>query len=605
MNKEYWRTLRSRLGALFMRRRMEAEMAEEMRQHLEELTRVNVEAGMSPDEARYAAHRRFGGIAQMEERCRDEHGFAWVGSLANDVRFTARSLWSSKGFTAAVLATLVLGIGVSTAVFNLTKASIIFDLPYPNVGDLFRMGFSDKENPAVYWCPRFQYQAYRDQTNAFSDYAAVLPRLANVTIQGEPVANWLVEVSGDCFGTLGITPARGRGFLPGEFRTGANAVVVISDVFWRRHFNASPDALGRQVMIDQVPCTVVGILAPNQPFPQSFGGDVYRPIDLSDDPNNLFMMLSVIARLKTGVPREQAVAAMAAAKMPALPVWASDYISHWKPILGKMTEIERPQHLWVILAAGAFLYAISCLNVINLMLIRLLGRRRELSIRIAIGGSRFQVIRLLVVESAALSIASSVVVALLARFLFPALFSAINGDEDALFRNYWDWGTLLCIAGLSLLACVSAVVVPAFRLLKADINPGLKDAGPTIGESRRSGRVRTSFIVLQAAFAVVLLIGTGLMVRSFERLRHLDLGFDPVGKVKVQVAVPSSYDLKPEARIQLFERLQRRLSTIPGVRSVSFGQDSSSSAISEVLPSCGWATVNLSRWRATLFRLTS
>jgi putative ABC transport system permease protein len=551
-------------------------MIEEMRQHLEELTRVNVESGMSPEEARFAAHRRFGGVSQLEEKCRDEHGFMWVGQLLNDFRFTVRSLRSSKGFTATVLVTLILGIGVSTAVYNLTEASTIFDLPYANAGDLFRIGHSDKRNPALYYCPRFQYQAYRDQINVFSDYAAVLPRLANVTIHGDPVANLLLEVSSDCFGTLGIKPVLGRGFLPGEFRAGANSVVVISDLFWRRYFDASPDALGRQVMIDQVPCTVIGILAPNQPFPTDFACDVYRPIDLSVNPNNVFkhVSLSVIARLKPGVSQEQAIAAMTSVKLPTLSLWASDYISKWKPILGKLTVIERPQHLWVVLAAGAFLYAISCINLVNLMLIRLIGRRRELSIRIAIGGSRFQVIRLLVVESVSLSAAASLVVALLAKFLFPALFAAINGDDSALFRNFWDLGTLSCIAGLSLLACVGAVVVPALGLLKADINPGLKDTGPTIGESRWSGQVRTSLIVLQAAFAVVLLIGTGLMVRSFERLHHLDLGFDPAGKVKVQVEAPSSYDLTPEAWVQLFERLQRRLSTIPGVRGVSFGQDS-------------------------------
>jgi hypothetical protein len=227
--KEHWRSLVAKLGNLLRRGRIEREMAEEMRQHLDELTRANIASGMAPEEARLAARRRFGGLDQLEERCRDERGFVWVGQFLNDARFTLRSLRSSKGFTLTVIATLVLGIGVSAAVFNLTAASIIFDLPFPNPGGLYRLGYSDKQNPAVYYCPRFQFRAYREQTDVFSEFAAVLPRTANVTIRGDPVANWVLEVTSDCLSTLGIRPALGRGFLPQEFQAGANDVVVISE----------------------------------------------------------------------------------------------------------------------------------------------------------------------------------------------------------------------------------------------------------------------------------------------------------------------------------------------------------------------------------------
>jgi predicted permease len=574
MSREFWRKKISQVGSLLRRRRKETEMIEEMRYHMEELTRANVEGGMTPEEARYAAQRRFGGMAQVEERCRDEHGFIWIGQVANDIRFTLRSLYRSKGFALTVIGTLILGIGLSTAVFNLTAASLLFDLPYPNPGKLYKIGFSDPQDPAEYWCPRFEFQAYKQQTNAFSEYAAVRPRVVNATIHGEPVDSWVLELTDGSLGTLGIKPALGRGFLPGEYRAGQNDVVIISDICWRKNFNAAPDVLGRQVTIDQRACTVVGVLAPDQKFPQLFDGNLYRPADLNAEPDNVFMMLSAIGRLKDGVTKQQAVAAMTATKWPPIPQWATDYLSHQKPILDRLTEVEKPENLWVILAAGAFLYAISCLNVMNLVLIRLLGRRRELSIRFAIGGSRFQVIRLLALESLLLTGAAGVMVALLAKWVFPPLFSALNGSDAAYFHNYWDWTTMSCVLGLSIVACLGAVIVPAFRLLTTDVNSGLKDGGPTIGESRGAARVRNSLVVAQAAFAVVLLIGTGLMVSSFERLHHLDLGFDPVGKVKVQVDAPESFPLKPEARVQLFERLRERMKEIPGVRDASFGQDS-------------------------------
>jgi putative ABC transport system permease protein len=426
----------------------------------------------------------------------------------------------------------------------------------------------------VYYTPRFQFLAYREQARVFSEFAAVSPLTANVTVDGEPASTWVLEITEDTLPTLGIRPALGRGFLPGEFHSGANDVVVISDLFWRKNLRSAPDVLGRQVTIDRRPCTVVGVLAPDQRFPTGFGGSVYRPIVLSEDPNNLFLMLSTIGRMKDGTSREQALAALSATRLPVLPQWAADYLSHQRPILGRLTEVERPRTMWVILGAAAFLYAISCLNAMNLMLIRLLGRRRELSIRFALGGSRLQVVRLLILESLALSGTASIAVAVLAKWVFPPLFAALDHDDAALFHDYWDWGTLSCIAALSLVACLAAVLVPAFRLLTTDIHSGLKDGGPTMGESRAAGRVRNSLVVLQSAFAVILLIGTGLMVRSFDRLHHLDLGFDPVGKVKVRIAFPRNEEVKPEARVQLFEHLQQRLAAIPGVRSASFSQDS-------------------------------
>jgi putative ABC transport system permease protein len=166
------------------------------------------------------------------------------------------------------------------------------------------------------------------------------------------------------------------------------------------------------------------------------------------------------------------------------------------------------------------------------------------------------------------------VVTLAARWLFPPLFVLITGSEAAHYGSYCNWANLVFIAGFSVLACMAVVLVPAWRLFKVDLNTTLKEGGAAPGESRRMARLRGALVVLQAALAVILLAGTGLMVRSFAKLQHVDLGFAPTGVVKVRIAFPKGYDLKPEPRLQLFERLQQRLATIPGVRGVSFGQDS-------------------------------
>jgi putative ABC transport system permease protein len=550
-------------------------MAAEMRQHIEALTDANIADGMSPEEARNAAMKRFGGLAQIQERCRDEHGFVWLGQFLNDVRFAVRSLCRARGFSATILATLILGIGVTTIVFNLTAAIVIYAQPYPKPDQLFFIGFKDKQNSAQYYRTGAQFQAYQEQTNSFEEFAAIERSPVTVAVDGEPVSAAVNSVSVDCFKTLGIRPALGRGFLPEEFRGGANNVVVISDLFWRQHFNSAPNVLGREVMIDRQACAVVGVLLQNQRLPALFTGDVFRPLVLRIDPAKVFQpVLFIIGRLKPGVSQEQALATLSSVKLPAMPQWAIDYFAEQTPVLTRLNKVNRPDIDWLILGAAVLLYGIACLNAMNLMLIRILGRRRELSIRFAVGGSRRQVIQLLVIESAGLALFASLVVILAARFIFPTLFELITRNEASLYHSYWDWGTLACIANLSILASLAVVLVPAYRLLKTEVNSGLKDGGPTLGESRGTGRVRDFLVVLQAAFAVILLAGTGLMVRSFERLHHLDLGFDPVGKVKVQLIVPSDFDLKPEARIQLFERLQRKLGTLPGVRSVSFSQDS-------------------------------
>jgi putative ABC transport system permease protein len=550
-------------------------MAEEMRQHLDELTRSNVASGMEPEEARFAAQRRFGGMAQIEERCRDERGFVGLDRLSKDLISVVRSLCRARGFSLTVLFTLILGIGVTAAVYEITAWIIFRASPYPKSEQLFLLGFKDKQGLSGYYRFGFQLEAYQEQTSVFSEYASAENTVSNVVVGGQPVAASVINVSTDCFCTLGIAPVLGRAFLPEEFKAGANNVVVITDLFWRKHFNAARDVLGRKVLINKQACVIVGVLEQGQLFPQYFGADVYRPLVFKLDSANLFdPALEVIGRLRPGMTREAALGALSAVKFPPLREWEAVFVADQRPILTNVTELNRPEIYWVMSAAAAFLFAIACLNAMNLMLIRLLGRRRELSIRFAVGGSRWQVARLIVVESLVLSLSACLAVIMAARWCFPPLLALLNGDDSSFYLNYWDWRTMSCICGLSMFACVATALAPAMRLARADINTGLKDGGPMIGESRRARRIRNSLVVLQAAFAVILLTGAGLMVRSFDKLHRVDLGFNPAGKLKVSVQFPRGYELKPEERLQLFERLQHRLSVIPGVEAASFGQDS-------------------------------
>lgn len=572
--KAFWRTLVSQVGSLFGRKGLDARMAEEMRCHLEELTRANVEAGMGPEEARYAALRRFGGVAQIEERCRDAHGFSWLWQLLKDLRFAARSLYGAWGYTLTILFTLVLGIGATTLVYNISGWMIFHSSPFPHSEQLFFVGYRDKQHEAEFYRPGLFLKAYREQAGAVGQFAASGSDRGNVVLDGEPVPTYAMNVTADEFDMLGIRPVLGRGFLPGEGKEGADGVAIISDRFWKEHFGGLPDVLGRKVLIDQKVCAVVGVLAKDQALPYFEGGDLFRPLVLKLDPQRPFQSgIFIIARLKPGVTRDQALAALAAVKVTDLPAWATSFFSGEAPVLSNIEDLSRHDMWWVILAAGAFLYMIACLNAMNLMLIRLIGRRRELSIRFAVGGSRWQVLQVLLAECLLLAASACVIAIILVHQGLPLVMEALYGSNYSIAKGFWNWGEIKVVAGLSAATCVLTAIAPIARLWRTDAGSGLKDGGAATGESRRASRFRTSLVVLQAAFAVVLLVGTGLMVRSFSRLQRLDLGFDPVGKVKVRVQFPPGYDPNPDARLQLFERLQESLGRLPGVRAVSFAED--------------------------------
>jgi putative ABC transport system permease protein len=477
-------------------------------------------------------------------------------------------------FSLTVLFTLILGIGVTTLVYEITEWIIFRESPFPRSEQLFFVGSNDKNDVSQYYLPGIFFQAFQEQTSVFKEYAAVEHPVVNTVLAGQPIPENVVNVSTDCFHTLDVRPVLGRGFLPEEFRAGNDNEVVITDLLWRKYFNAAPDVLGRQLTIDRQVCVIVGVLGQRQQFPANFQGEIYRPLVFKLVPSQVFSpALAIIGRLKPGITREKALAALKIVKLPPLPQWASAYFAGQTTILTNLTELNRPDVWWVMLAAAVFLYAIACLNAMNLMLIRLLGRRREIGIRFAVGASRWQVTQVVAIEGLLFSLLACLVVTIFVRWGFPPIFSLLNGNDASAYTNYLDWRTLSCVGGLSVFACLAATAAPASRLLRADISSGLKEGGPSMGESRRAGRARNSFVVFQAAFAVILLAGTGLMVRSFQQLRKVDIGFDPVGKVKVWVIPPAGYDLKPDARLELFSRLQKRLSLLPGVRAASYGQD--------------------------------
>jgi len=569
------RKVRFWVRELFLRSRFNTDMDAEIRHHLEQRFEKNVAAGMSPEEARYSALRAFGGIDQIKEQLRESRSLLNLDQIAKDFHFSIRSLCRSPGFTATILVTLVLGIGIASAIFSMSGDAVLLPLPYPDAGHLYVIGVNSTLSARNLSRPARYFPLYQDKTNLFAEFAAVGQEFCNVVVDGDPRATSVLRASTDFFKTLGIRPVLGRPFLPAEHFSGADNVVIISNLFWQQRFHGRPDVLGQKIRIDRNVCTVVGVLAVLQRFPEAFGGELYRPmVPLNGASEPVFGgWLSIIARLRPGVTPADVCAALAHISLPSMPPWAYTFLTAQKPMLVRVSDLDRPDVEWVAIGAAAVLYLIACTNTMNLVLVRNLRRRRELGIRVAIGGSRLQVLRLLLIEALVLGATSCATVLVIAHELYPLILSKLKDNADAGYASYLVGHYLGGILVLALVATASIAVVSSVSFLRTQIEPSLKDGGNAAGESRKLAGTRNSLVALQAALAVVLMVGTGLMIRTFENLHHVDLGYNPEGKVKVTVKFPNGDGPQHEARLQLFDLLSQKLRYLPGVKGVSPGQD--------------------------------
>ncbi len=508
--------------------------------------------------------------------------------MLSDLRYAVRALARSRSFALVTILTLAVGIGSAASIFSVTDWVLFRANGFPK--DVYLIGGTgDQSQPMPV---RFDYmaRAYAENTRVMSAFAKASQRPGNVVLDAEPVAtNWL-GVSANLLPMLGIQPVLGRGFLPGEDVESADRVVVVSHQFWTQHLGGRPDALGRSIRVGDAVCTVVGVLRAGQDLPLFLWNDVFRPLTYRVNPATPWEPnLYLFGQLRPGISREQAAQALAAAKTDT-PARMRAFLADDHAVLSSMADVNRqflhPEAFWMLLGAVGFLYAIACLNASNLMLVRMLGQRRELCIRLALGAGRLRVIRLLVAESAILGVLASLAGVLVANWLFPLLIRAAgNADYRMTFWNL-DWRAVGVMAMLTVITSLLIVTVPAVRVLRASINIGLREGGAAMGESRGLGRLRSLSVVLQATFAVILLAGAGLMIRTLHHLQQVNLGFDPAGRLKLQIAFAPDFPQASDAALARLREIQGRLMRVPGVRAVGFGYDI-------LLPGYYFATVAL------------
>ncbi|HVF43691.1 MAG TPA: ABC transporter permease [Pyrinomonadaceae bacterium] len=563
------RAARTRLRGLLMRNRVEREVDEELRFHLRMRAEENVRRGMTQDEAERAARASFGHWSRVKENCRDFKGGGVLEVLLKDVRFGARTLLKSRGFTLVAVMTLAIGIGANTAIFSVVNAVLLRPLPYRDPARLVTV-LHDGGSPVA----PANFLDWREQGRSFESIAAAQSWNVTMTGQDRPEQLNVLQTSAEMFRVLGVDARLGRTYASGEDQPGREHVVVISHGLWQRRFGGERSVVGREVMFDGEPYTIVGVMPPDFQFAPFWAthAEAWLPLNLGPRVGDRRgQSLRVFARLKPGVTREQAQAEMETIngrlkeqhprENEGLAVSVD---SLHERVVGK----SRPA-LLIMLGAVGFVLLIACANVANLLLAKAASRRREIAVRIALGAGRWRVVRQLLTESLMLSLAGGAAGLLLASWSNTALAS-LGPDTIPRVRSAGlDARVVVFTLGLSVFVGILFGLVPALRSTKTDLTESLKDRTRGPSHDRRSERVRQLLVVGEVAVSLVLLVGGGLMMRSFLRLTSVAPGFDPRGVLTATVPLSGPRYSTDEQRAAFFRQLTERLGALPGVKSAS------------------------------------
>ncbi|MDT7806516.1 MAG: hypothetical protein QOJ70_329 [Acidobacteriota bacterium] len=511
-------------------------------------------------------------------------------TLWQDISYAARVLRKSPGFTAVALVAIALGVGANTAIFSVVNAVLLKPLNYRDPGQLVLVfhNYQKIDLKASVSAPGYAY--YRDNAKSFSDVAAFTSWNVNLTGEGEPERLQGMIVTSNVFQTLGATAAQGRTFSAEEDRPGNNKVVVLSNAFWRRRFGGVP-VVGKNITLNGEPYAVVGVMPPGFQLGREWGAqqapDVWSPIaftpqqlDANTGLTNEY--LAVLARLKPGVSVPQAQAEMdsIAADLRRQYMPGAD-ASNWGLLLTPFDEFvvgKIRTALYILLGAVLFVLLIACANVANLMLARGAVRQKEIAVRAALGASRWRVVRQLLTESVLLSVVGGGLGLLLAMWGVDFLLKLNDNQIPRATEIGLDRNVLLFTFGVSILTGVVFGLVPAFQTSNVNLHDTLKEGGRSGKLGVRRG-VRNALVIAEMAFAVILLVGAGLLIRSFVRLQQVDPGFQPRGVLAMQVSLPAGkYNDQPR-RAAFDRQVLEQLRGLAGVKSA---------ATTTTLPMSGW-----------------
>ena len=491
-------------------------------------------------------------------------------TLLQDLRYAVRMFIKKPGFAVVVISALALGIGANTAIFSVVNSILLRPLPYRDPSRLVMVWMNNKRmnvDQDIHSYPN--YIDYRDQNNVFEHLAAYSGISVNLVGIGEPERIIGAAATANLFDVLGVDPQMGRVFTKDEEQIGQDKVAVLSYGLWQRRFGKDPNIIGQQILVSDVSRTVIGVMPASFQYPYK-EADIWVPLAVDDNRKQARGSFGywVIGKLKPGVSIDQARAEMgsiASSLESQYPDQLEGLGSNLVPLHEQVTGKVRPA-LLVLLGTVAFVLLIACANVANLLLARAAGREREIAIRTALGASRTRLIRQLLTESALMGIAGGVVGLLIAQWGLRALIALSPEDIPRLDQIGIDGRVLGFTLLISLATGFLFGVVPALQASKPDLNESLKEGGrsSTSGVERR--RVRSTLVVLEVALSLILLIGAGLMIKSFSQLQKVDLGFNPDRLVSMNIQLSRTKYQGPQSQA-FFRQLIERVEAMPGVES--------------------------------------
>jgi predicted permease len=569
------------LQQLFTRRKIFSDLSEEIQQHLDEKTEALMAEGMSREEAVRAAKREFGNVTRMQERGREAWMWPLAESLWADAKFAFRQLYKNLGFALTAILTLALGIGATTAIFSLVNAVLLRPLPFPEQNRLMWLAQQDHSLPGV--APEAlsypDYFDWRAQNRTFSGMASYTGGGVTLESDGETQRLDAQEVSSNFFQVLSAAPMLGRDFRWEDEKPG-NRAVMLSYSLWQSHFGSAKDIAGKTIRMDGHSYTVAGVMPKGFQFPmENPGPELWKSI--ADDAEGKdpatsqrgFDNLEVIGRLKPGITAEQAksdLSLIAGNLARQYPDNNKQYSSALvEPELQHMTGDTRPA-LRVLFGAVTLVLLIVCANVSGLLLARGSRRSPEFALRAAIGATPAAILRQLLVESIMLSLCGGVAGVALAYGLVHESVNLMPLDVPRIQDASIDGAVLLFDLGVSLATGLLFGVLPAWRMARSAPAKALREGTRSVMGGRGQNRLQSGLVIAQTAIGLVLLVSSGLLIRSFARIMNVDPGFDPKRVLTARLRVPIDGSRHGQ-NLQFYQELLARISSLPGVQSTSAG----------------------------------
>lgn len=558
----FWTRLRSWTSATVRSSRMEREMDDEMRFHVEAHATELMRRGVPKDEALRLARLEFGGVETAKSGCRDAVGAGFLETLLQDLRHSIRSMLRTPVVALTAVIVLALGIGATTAIFSVVDAVLLQPLAYRDSDRLVTI-LMNGDGPVA----AGNYIDWRDESRSFTGMSAAEAWSPNLTGIDSPEHIPGLKVTQDLFPMLGIDPILGRLFVPEEDKEGANREVILSYKLWQRRFSSDPNVLGRPILLDGSGYVIVGVMPPEFQFAPFWATKaelwvpgVFAGVHAGGG------SLRIFARMKDGVPLKQAraeIASITGRLEQQFP--GTNRNVAVTPLKEKVVgPIETP--LLVLLAAVAFVLLITCANVAHMLLARAATRQKEIAVRAALGARRGRIIRQFLTESLLLGSVGGVLGLLIAVLSTRAMIVMSPPNIPRVQTVSIDLHAALFLFAATILTSIGFGLVPALQASAVNVNDTLKEGGRSGREGVRRNHLRSLLVVSEFALALMLLIGAGLMIRTFAALAAVDPGFNPHNLISMIVSVAGSKEADAGRRELFYRQLIERVRSLPGVQ---------------------------------------